>query len=456
MPIFTGTGTYTPEQYIVDNNYLGSAYPTIQSAITDALVLAVPTVVYIRTGTYTEDLTLYDGITLQGPANGEAIVIGTHTPPTSGSISFANINFQQVGANGHILSSAAAGTTNINFSQCYFNIFDGYICDLASWTGTINLDLCLEASTENGIINNTSSADLNITNSTLGYGTANSMISHGSLYIRNSVINCPISFAGSCIGEVDGGSILTETLTVSTTAAVHILNSEIITLADTAILQSSSNAVLLTNVIVDCSAVPVFDGTTTISIDLVVFPTNKAFGAGLTIAYPGTTMTGLSQMENGTVLSMAAAGVVTNTAAGVLSSLSNGSDNYILTIDSGTHLPSWKIPVAGGIAWTRETSASVSAAINNGYINTNVGLTTITLPSTAALGTIIAVMGESSGGWKIAQNAGQNVQFGSVSTTSGITGSLASTNQYDVVYLVCRIADTTWSVSSVQGNLTIS
>jgi hypothetical protein len=65
-------------------------------------------------------------------------------------------------------------------------------------------------------------------------------------------------------------------------------------------------------------------------------------------------------------------------------------------------------------------------------------------------------MGESSGGWKIAQNAGQNVQFGSVSTTSGITGSLASTNQYDVVYLVCRIADTTWSVSSVQGNLTIS
>ena len=65
-------------------------------------------------------------------------------------------------------------------------------------------------------------------------------------------------------------------------------------------------------------------------------------------------------------------------------------------------------------------------------------------------------MGESAAGWKIAQNAGQSVQIGNVSTTIGITGYLASSDQYDVVYLVCRVVDTTWSVVQSMGNIVYS
>lgn len=100
----------------------------------------------------------------------------------------------------------------------------------------------------------------------------------------------------------------------------------------------------------------------------------------------------------------------------------------------------------GGLTWNREAGAAVAMAVNNGYINTNAGLTTLTLPATAVVGDTLAVMGEGAGGWSIAQNAGQTIQFGAAATTTGVGGSLSSTNRYDTVTLVCRVANTDWSV----------
>ena len=130
-----------------------------------------------------------------------------------------------------------------------------------------------------------------------------------------------------------------------------------------------------------------------------------------------------------------------------------GAGLVTVTGNAGTN--TLTITSTGGLAWSREAGAAVAAADNHGYINTNVGLTTITLPVASTLGTTIAVMGESAAGWTIAQNAGQNIQFGNLSTTVGAGGSLSSSNRYDVVYLVCRVANTTWSVTSVVGILQV-
>jgi len=150
----------------------------------------------------------------------------------------------------------------------------------------------------------------------------------------------------------------------------------------------------------------------------------------------------------------AAGTIFVGTAAGNPKFLTAGNTGDILFSAGAGADPAWNPLPGGAINWSRETNAAVAAVINHGYINTNAGLTTITLPATAVLGSVIAVMGESAAGWQIAQNAGQNVQIGAVSTTPGIGGYLGSTNQYDVVYLVCRIADTTWSVVSSMGNIT--
>jgi hypothetical protein len=100
------------------------------------------------------------------------------------------------------------------------------------------------------------------------------------------------------------------------------------------------------------------------------------------------------------------------------------------------------------LTWSREVATPVVMIANHGYVQANagVGLTTFTLPATAALGTIISIVGESSGGWTITQAAGQSIQYGNLATTVGVAGHIDSTNRYDTVTLVCRVADTTWSV----------
>lgn len=142
-------------------------------------------------------------------------------------------------------------------------------------------------------------------------------------------------------------------------------------------------------------------------------------------------------------------------AANVIGVVAGSTAGYVLTANGAATAPTYQAPITGGIVWSREAGAAVAAAVNHGYINTNVGLTTITLPAAAALGTVIAVAGESAAGWAIAQNAGQNIQYGNVSTTGGVGGSLSSSNRYDVVYLVCRVVDTTWSVVSTVGVLNV-
>jgi len=88
---------------------------------------------------------------------------------------------------------------------------------------------------------------------------------------------------------------------------------------------------------------------------------------------------------------------------------------------------------------------------SHGYINTNVGLTTFTLPLLANIGDEIQIMGESAAGWTIAQNAGQNIQIGNVSTTIGVGGSVSSLNRYDCITIRCRVANTTCSVTGIVG-----
>lgn len=107
------------------------------------------------------------------------------------------------------------------------------------------------------------------------------------------------------------------------------------------------------------------------------------------------------------------------------------------------------ITIAGtgsGIGWTEVTGASQAMVADNGYVANNAGLVTLTLPLTAAFGTVISVIGKGAGGWLVAQNAGQNIQVGSVSSTVGVGGSIASTNRFDSFDMICTTADTTWTM----------
>jgi len=110
----------------------------------------------------------------------------------------------------------------------------------------------------------------------------------------------------------------------------------------------------------------------------------------------------------------------------------------------------------GGVSWSEVTTTSQAMVADSGYLCNNAGLVTCTLPATAAQFTTLEVVGKGAGGWAIAQNAGQTIIWDeSNATTVGVGGSLASTDDYDRVRLMCTVTDTTWTLMSGKGNCLI-
>ena len=103
------------------------------------------------------------------------------------------------------------------------------------------------------------------------------------------------------------------------------------------------------------------------------------------------------------------------------------------------------------LTWTREAGTPVSMTANHGYINAGAPLTTFVMPTVAAVGTVIAIIGEGAGLFQITQNAGQNIQYGRLSSTVGVGGSVKASHRYDTIHLICRVENITFAVTSAVG-----
>jgi hypothetical protein len=192
--------------------------------------------------------------------------------------------------------------------------------------------------------------------------------------------------------------------------------------------------------------------TLTIAGGVVDFSSTPTRG-GSAIYYVGGTDvavtdggTGVSSITAKTIWAANSANTLVELAPGALQSIRMNSGNT-----------AWEVytPIsAAGLTWTEVTGTSQSAAVNSGYICNNASLVTVTIPTTAAVGDIVRVVGKGAGGWLIAQNASEVIHFGNVDTTTGVGGSLASTHRRDAIELVCVVANTEWNVVSVQGNIT--
>lgn len=167
-----------------------------------------------------------------------------------------------------------------------------------------------------------------------------------------------------------------------------------------------------------------------------------AYGAGTTSALGWT-----SAGTNGQVILAATAGAPafgSLTSTGGTIAFTTGANSLNLEVTSG------------GFKWNEViVTGPTSMAVENGYIASNAGVVSLLLPATAVFGDTVQIGGKGAGGWKITQNAGQTIHFNSSDTTTGVTGSLASTNRYNAVELVCITANTDWLVLDSSGNLTV-
>lgn len=197
--------------------------------------------------------------------------------------------------------------------------------------------------------------------------------------------------------------------------------------------------------------------------------TNNAInlnGTGLA-KYDGAGSFSAVTTTNHAVLIGAASNGITNLGPltnGQLAIGSTGADPTAATITAGTGINvtngAGSITIAsvgGGLTWTVIT-ADQTIAVGNGYICNKAGLLTLTLPATPSVGDMFSVTGINTAlGWKVAQNATQQMFFGTSSTTVGVGGSLASINIRDSICCVCVVAGSAavWNVIDAIGNITV-
>ena len=286
----TSTNNYQSTKYIVDAS--SGPFNTIQSAINEANANGGNAVVYIRPGSYTENLTLYTTVSIEGAESTLVSIIGQHTPPTTGSLSFTRIEFKVTGTDS-IIFNANAGTTSIKFTRCSFAVADGYIFKLNLWTGNLLLRYCVGgASVKNGIVYNTGGSKVEIQNSAVGAGTANAMTVSGITNIDNGIIDCPISLSGSAVSTFEGGSTLKGTITTANTVDLLISGSRIPTGSAIAITHNSSVVLKLSNVSIDTTNTYAITGTGSVKFSEATFPNSKGLGAGVVEVLTGVVKTG--------------------------------------------------------------------------------------------------------------------------------------------------------------------
>lgn len=101
------------------------------------------------------------------------------------------------------------------------------------------------------------------------------------------------------------------------------------------------------------------------------------------------------------------------------------------TVDGAT----WASIGGGGIPVDQNTGAVTLAPNSIYYIDNGAGLVTLTLPVAPAFNDTYTILGDSAGGWTVAQNALQTIRFEGSASTPGVGGSVASNNRYDQIVI---------------------
>jgi hypothetical protein len=105
---------------------------------------------------------------------------------------------------------------------------------------------------------------------------------------------------------------------------------------------------------------------------------------------------------------------------------------------------------ASAYSWNDVTGTSQTMAPGNAYVANNASLVTLSLPANFAIGDRFLIVGQGAGGWKIAQQTGEQINFLGGNSTNGTSGYLESTRVTDVVELVA-IGPLTLQVVSATG-----
>lgn len=287
MATNNSTNIYSNSRYIVDNVSAGFPYKTIQSAINAAVAAGGNASVWVRQGTYTENLTLYDGINIEGQEQTLSIINGTHIPPATGSCRITRIGLTSAT---DVFASAVAGSAILSCLRCQFTLTNGYLYNLPNWTGELRIRWCTDYSTKNGLVNNTAGSIITINHSLVGIG-ANVFTANGNVQIFSGKIQCPILLNGTGVSVFSGGSEFSDNITTANTHNLTMAQIRIATGATQAVTHNSATTLVMNSVVVNTSNATAIGGTGTVQLMSVQFPASNALAGTLTTALTGVNRT---------------------------------------------------------------------------------------------------------------------------------------------------------------------
>jgi hypothetical protein len=385
--------------YIVSPGGLsdGASFTTIQSAL-NAANSDGGGIVYVQPGSYTESLTLFADTEVVGtPGNSDAgtagntvIITGVHTPPATGSFTFANVRL--VSAT-HVFSSAVAGSASLIIENSFIQITNGFLFNLANWTGTFVTYNIGEGSTNNGMVNNTGGATCFFISATHGAGTGQTMVTTGPVIMEEVVLDCPWSAQTGTTIACDY-VIFNATVTAANNSTGTFNWCRFSPGAVAALTMSSSASINIHNSIINSSANPSIAGAGagTLTLGDVTYLDNSAFATTIVLASKGTFA---------------------------------------------------RTPIY------RDEAATFTARINSGSFITAGGNIILNLPATAADGDLVEVACTTANLVAVDAPVNNFIRIGTLITSGG--GTATSTQIGDSLSLRYRLADLTWYATSVIG-----
>lgn len=313
MVYYTTDNNFGTAKWIVDATAGQGTHATIATALTSA---SSGETIFIRPGTYTENLTLKAGVNLAAydcdALNGNVTIVGKCTFTAAGTVDISGVRLQT--NSDFFLAVTGSAASIVNLKSCYLNASNntGISFTTSSSSAQINVIDCqgdvgttgisLFASSSAGTLAFTQSA---ITNS--GAATTASTVSAGLMGGRFSRFAFPIttSSTGACsfnVSIIDTSAINTTALThggsgagsrmghsialSGTASAISIGAGATLTLETTEIISSNTNAVTGAGSVtyggVQLSSSKIINTTTQAVLNGTTFTPVLKFGGGTT------------------------------------------------------------------------------------------------------------------------------------------------------------------------------
>lgn len=298
MSTFThavSTNNYGTAKFIVSSSAANGTHTTIASALTSA---TSGDTIFIRPGTYTENLTLKAGVNLAAydcdALNGNVVINGTCTFTESGSVDISGIRLKTNSA--ALLAVTGSNPSVVNLKDCYLQCSDntGITFSASNASALISIFNCKSDIETTGItLFSMTSTGLMVINNLYGENSGNtttaSNVSSSLVTFYNSDIFFPLSTSSS-------GSVNFFQGVINTSA----INTAVVTTAGTG--QSTITNSFLTSGTASCVSAGASTGITLDNVSVISSNTNAAAGAG-TLNYGSVTFAGTSNLISSTTQS---------------------------------------------------------------------------------------------------------------------------------------------------------